>query len=83
MPVPSPLPGEEQKAVEPAEAQPTIAVALAPEAGPEQARAGETGALPEEPPIDWLTVLEIGLGVLVVFAGSATLLVSLLRRRSR
>jgi anti-sigma factor RsiW len=83
MPVPSPLPGEEQEPIEPVEAQPTTAVAQVPEAGPEQVPAGEAEVLQEEPPIDWLTVLEIGLAVLVVFVGSATLLVSLVRRRSR
>ncbi len=82
MPAPTPLPEVVEAPRELPEAQATAAVALVPEASSERVPVGEPKVVQREPPIDWLTVIEIGLAVLVVLMGSVTLLVSLLRRRS-
>jgi hypothetical protein len=79
-PVPSAPPGVVEQPSEAAKADATAALALAPVVGAGTGPAAEPQALRQEPPVDWLTVMEITLAVVVVFLGSATLLVSLRRR---
>jgi anti-sigma factor RsiW len=76
-------PAEAEVAGEPGTEEAAAALAQAPEGDVERTTDLRTESLREEPPIDWLTVVEIGLAVLVVLMGSATLLVSLMRRRWR